>query len=46
MLKGKNLVIAVLLVLVCVLGFSNIQNSKDIDSLTSQGIRRDGRNCR
>lgn len=36
MLKGKNLVIAVLLVLVCVLGFSNIQNSKDIDSLTSQ----------
>ena len=36
MLKGKNLVIAILLVLVCVLGFSNIQNSKDIDSLTSQ----------
>ena len=36
MLKGKNLVIANLLVLVCVLGFSNIQNSKDIDSLTSQ----------
>lgn len=36
MLKGKNLVIAVLLVLVCVLGFSNIQNSQDIDSLTSQ----------
>lgn len=36
MLKGKNLVIAILLVLVCVLGFSNIQNSKDIDSLTTQ----------
>ena len=36
MLKGKNLAIAILLVLVCVLGFSNIQNSKDIDSLTSQ----------
>lgn len=36
MLKGKNLVIAILLVLVCVLGFSNIQNSKDIDSLTNQ----------
>lgn len=36
MLKGKNLVIAVLLVLVCVLGFSNIQNSKNIDSLTNQ----------
>ena len=36
MLKGKHLVIAILLVLVCVLGFSNIQNSKDIDSLTSQ----------
>lgn len=36
MLKGKNLVIAILLVLVCVLGLSNIQNSKDIDSLTSQ----------
>lgn len=36
MLKGKNLAIAILLVLVCVLGFSNIQNSKDIDSLTNQ----------
>lgn len=36
MLKGKNLAIAILLVLVCVLGFSNIQNSKDIDSLTEQ----------
>lgn len=36
MLKGKNLVIAILLVLVCFLGFSNIQNSKDIDSLTNQ----------
>lgn len=36
MLKSKNLAIAILLVLVCVLGFSNIQNSKDIDSLTSQ----------
>lgn len=36
MLKGKNLVIAILLVLVCVLGFSNIQNSKNIDSLTEQ----------
>lgn len=36
MLKGKNLVIAILLVLVGVLGFSNIQNSKDIDSLTEQ----------
>lgn len=36
MLKGKNLVIVILLVLVCVLGFSNIQNSKDIDSLTNQ----------
>lgn len=36
MLKGKNLVIAILLVLVCVLGLSNIQNSKDINSLTSQ----------
>ncbi|TGA93832.1 hypothetical protein [Lactobacillus johnsonii] len=36
MLKGKNLVIVILLVLVCVLGFSNIQNSKNIDSLTEQ----------
>lgn len=36
MLKGKNLVIVILLVLVCVLGFSNIQNSKNIDSLTNQ----------
>lgn len=36
MLKGKNLAIAILLVLVCVLGFSNIQNSKNIDSLTNQ----------
>lgn len=36
MLKGKNLVIAILLVLVGALGFSNIQNSKDIDSLTEQ----------
>lgn len=36
MLKGKNLVIAILLVLVCVLGFSNIQNSENINSLTSQ----------
>lgn len=36
MLKGKNLVIAILLVLVCVLGVSNIKNSKDIDSLTEQ----------
>lgn len=36
MLKGKNLAIAILLVLVCVLGFSNIQNIKDIDSLTNQ----------
>lgn len=36
MLKGKNLVIAILLILVCVLGFSNIQNSKNIDSLTEQ----------
>lgn len=36
MLKGKNLVIAILLVLVCVLGFSNIQNSQNIDSLTNQ----------
>lgn len=36
MLKGKNLVIAILVMVVCVLGFSNIQNSKNIDSLTSQ----------
>lgn len=36
MLKVKNLVIAILLVLVGALGFSNIQNSKDIDSLTEQ----------
>lgn len=36
MLKGKNLVIVILLVLVCVLGVSNIQNSKNIDSLTEQ----------
>lgn len=36
MLKGKNLVIVILLILVCVLGFSNIKNSKDIDSLTEQ----------
>lgn len=36
MLKGKNLVIVILLVLICVLGFSNIQNSKNIDSLTEQ----------
>lgn len=36
MLKGKNLVIAILLVLVCVLGVSNIENSKDISALSNK----------